>query len=66
MKFDLIKKDKYSNARLGLIETAHGNIETPIFMPVGTLGTVKAVHNHELAVRIILAAKWVVRVVDEV
>ncbi len=48
MKFDLIKKDKYSNARLGLIETAHGNIETPIFMPVGTLGTVKAVHNHEL------------------
>ena len=48
MKFNLIKKDKHSNARLGLIKTAHGNIETPIFMPVGTLGTVKAVHNHEL------------------
>jgi len=48
MKFNLKKKDKHSNARLGLIKTAHGNIETPIFMPVGTLGTVKAVHNHEL------------------
>ena len=48
MKFNLIKKDKHSNARMGLIKTAHGNIETPIFMPVGTLGTVKAVHNHEL------------------
>ena len=37
-----------SNARAGLITTAHGTIETPIFMPVGTVGSVKAVHFHEL------------------
>lgn len=37
-----------SNARAGVITTAHGNIETPIFMPVGTVGSVKAVHQHEL------------------
>lgn len=37
-----------SNARAGLITTAHGQIETPIFMPVGTVGSVKAVHQHEL------------------
>ena len=48
MKFDLIKRDKASNARLGEIETAHGKIQTPIFMPVGTAGTVKGVHQHEL------------------
>jgi queuine tRNA-ribosyltransferase len=35
-------------ARAGLIETGHGNIETPVFMPVGTAGTVKAVHQREL------------------
>jgi queuine tRNA-ribosyltransferase len=40
--------DVGSNARAGLIETDHGSIETPIFMPVGTAGTVKAVHQHEL------------------
>lgn len=48
MKFTLQHKDTYSNARAGLIETAHGKIETPIFMPVGTAGTVKAVHQREL------------------
>ena len=48
MKFDLIKSDKASNARLGEIETAHGKIQTPIFMPVGTAGTVKGVHQYEL------------------
>ncbi len=48
MKFTLQQKDKNSNARAGLIETAHGNIETPIFMPVGTAGTVKAVQQREL------------------
>lgn len=37
-----------SNARAGLITTDHGQIETPIFMPVGTVGSVKAVHFHEL------------------
>jgi len=48
MKFDLIKKDIHSNARLGKITTPHGKINTPIFMPVGTAGTVKGVHQHEL------------------
>lgn len=48
MKFTLQAQDKLSSARAGVMETAHGNIETPIFMPVGTAGTVKAVHQHEL------------------
>ena len=48
MKYKLLHTDKNSSARAGLIETAHGNIETPIFMPVGTAGTVKAVHQREL------------------
>ncbi len=48
MNFTLLKTDLDSNARAGLIETAHGNIETPIFMPVGTVASVKAVHFHEL------------------
>ena len=48
MKFTLQAKDSQSNARAGLMETAHGTIATPIFMPVGTAGTVKAVHQHEL------------------
>jgi len=48
MKFDLTKKDSGSKARAGKITTAHGEIETPIFMPVGTAGTVKAVHQREL------------------
>ena len=48
MDFQLQATDKNSNARAGLITTDHGQIETPIFMPVGTLGSVKAVHLHEL------------------
>ena len=48
MKFELQYTDSKSNARAGLITTDHGQIETPIFMPVGTLGTVKGVHLHEL------------------
>ena len=48
MKFELQYTDPRSNARAGLITTDHGQIETPIFMPVGTLGSVKAVHLHEL------------------
>lgn len=48
MKFTLEHKDKLSKARAGKIETAHGAIETPIFMPVGTRGTVKAVGQKEL------------------
>jgi len=48
MKFDIIKSDTKSEARAGVIMTDHGPIETPIFMPVGTRGTVKGVHQHEL------------------
>lgn len=48
MNFTLQHTDKNSNARAGLITTAHGTIETPIFMPVGTVASVKAVHFHEL------------------
>jgi len=48
LKFSLLHNDKDSKARAGLLETDHGAIETPIFMPVGTAGTVKAVHQHEL------------------
>ncbi len=48
MKFKIINKDTKTKARLGEITTSHGKIETPIFMPVGTLGTVKAVHQREL------------------
>jgi len=48
MKFELQYKDTKTNARAGLITTDHGVIETPIFMPVGTQGSVKAVHMTEL------------------
>ncbi len=48
MKFSLTASDKNSKARAGTIETDHGIIETPIFMPVGTAGSVKAVHQREL------------------
>ncbi len=48
MKFKILKEDKTSKARLGEIKTAHGKIKTPIFMPVGTTGSVKTVHQHEL------------------
>jgi queuine tRNA-ribosyltransferase len=48
MKFKLEKKDPQSKARAGTIFTDHGEIKTPIFMPVGTAGTVKGVHQHEL------------------
>ncbi|MGV7107357.1 tRNA guanosine(34) transglycosylase Tgt [Flavobacterium sp. U410] len=48
MKFDLLKKDTKSQARAGVITTDHGVIETPIFMPVGTVASVKGVHQREL------------------
>ncbi|MDO4949190.1 MAG: tRNA guanosine(34) transglycosylase Tgt, partial [Bacteroidales bacterium] len=48
MKFELIHTDSASGARAGLISTDHGAIETPIFMPVGTQGSVKGVHLYEL------------------
>ncbi len=48
MKFDLLQRDPQSKARAGTIETDHGLIETPIFMPVGTVASVKGVHQREL------------------
>lgn len=48
MKFELQHTDPKSNARAGKLTTDHGEILTPIFMPVGTVGSVKAVHFHEL------------------
>jgi len=59
MTFDLLAQDPATKARAGRIETAHGTIETPIFMPVGTAGTVKAAaqlrnqaHRHNLFIKI--------------
>lgn len=48
MKFSLTAKDPHSKARAGVVHTDHGEIQTPIFMPVGTAGSVKAVHQREL------------------
>ncbi|HUH51615.1 MAG TPA: tRNA guanosine(34) transglycosylase Tgt [Flavobacterium sp.] len=48
MQFELLTKDKQSKARAGTITTDHGTIETPIFMPVGTVASVKGVHQREL------------------
>lgn len=48
MKFDLLKKDDKSQARAGVVTTDHGKIETPIFMPVGTVASVKGVHQLSL------------------
>ena len=48
MKFDLLKKDPQTKARAGTITTDHGTIQTPIFMPVGTVASVKGVHQREL------------------
>ncbi|MCX5709942.1 MAG: tRNA-guanine transglycosylase, partial [Candidatus Omnitrophica bacterium] len=46
--YKLIHKDKNSRARLGKLSTAHGSIDTPVFMPVGTHGTVKGITPKEL------------------
>ncbi len=48
MQFELKAKDSQSKARAGIITTDHGIIETPIFMPVGTVASVKGVHQREL------------------
>src|SRR5688500_15568134 len=48
MEFELSGKDAQSSARAGVITTGHGKIETPIFMPVGTVGSVKAVTQQQL------------------
>lgn len=48
MGFELLHVDPASGARTGVIRTSHGDIRTPVFMPVGTAGAVKAVHHREL------------------
>lgn len=48
MEFKLLHTDPASKARAGEITTAHGKIQTPIFMPVGTAATVKGVHQRDL------------------
>jgi queuine tRNA-ribosyltransferase len=48
MKYTLSATDPQSSARAGIVHTAHGDMHTPIFMPVGTAGSVKAVHQREL------------------
>uniref|UniRef100_A0A7C4M2V3 Queuine tRNA-ribosyltransferase n=1 Tax=candidate division CPR3 bacterium TaxID=2268181 RepID=A0A7C4M2V3_UNCC3 len=48
MSFKIIRNDKKSSARLGILKTPHGDIRTPVFMPVGTLGTVKTTTPDEL------------------
>lgn len=48
MFFTISETDKSSKARAGVLKTSHGEIQTPIFMPVGTVGTVKSVHQREL------------------
>jgi queuine tRNA-ribosyltransferase len=49
MKFTILHSDVQTRARTGRLHTDHGEIDTPVFMPVGTAGTVKAVHQRELA-----------------
>ena len=48
IKFEILAEDKVTHARAGLLHTPHGAIETPIFMPVGTGGTVKGMTQDEL------------------
>ncbi len=49
MKFNIIHSDITTKARVGHLVTSHGEIETPVFMPVGTLGSVKGIHQYELS-----------------
>ncbi len=48
MEFNLAATEKGTRARAGVLHTSHGNIETPVFMPVGTAGTVKGIHTRDL------------------
>ncbi|MDO4432251.1 MAG: tRNA guanosine(34) transglycosylase Tgt [Aerococcaceae bacterium] len=48
IRYELIKEEKYTGARLGVVHTPHGSFETPIYMPVGTLATVKGLSPEEL------------------
>jgi len=47
-RFEILTKDRFSRARLGRIETDHGSLYTPAFLPVGTRGTVKSLTPEEL------------------
>ena len=56
--YELKKKDKNSNARLGVVHLPHGDVLTPAFMPVGTNGTVKGIYHDtikDMGYQIILA-----------
>src|SRR3989338_2672215 len=46
--FEIEHKDKTTGARTGILKTAHGEVKTPVFMPVGTQATVKTISNQEL------------------
>src|SRR4030042_5169047 len=46
--FQVLKKDKKTDARTGLITTEHGAISTPVYLPVGTKASVKAINHHDL------------------
>lgn len=48
IEFHVLHQDKYTNARLGMINTPHGSFETPVFMPVGTYGCIKSVSPDDL------------------
>ena len=48
IRYELIKEEKNTGARLGILHTPHGSFETPIYMPVGTLATVKGLAPEEL------------------
>ncbi|MCL4539805.1 MAG: tRNA-guanine transglycosylase, partial [Bacteroidetes bacterium] len=48
LDFKLLKRDARTKARAGLLQTDHGTVRTPVFMPVGTRGSVKAVEQREL------------------
>jgi queuine tRNA-ribosyltransferase len=48
VNFQVLHQDSGSSARLGLLQTAHGHVETPVFMPVGTAGAVKGITPHQL------------------
>ena len=48
VSFEVLKEDARTQARLGILHTAHGDVETPVFMDVGTLGTVKALEPRDL------------------
>jgi queuine tRNA-ribosyltransferase len=46
--FEILHRDTRTNARCGVLHTAHGDVPTPVFMPVGTAGAVKAISNDSL------------------